>query len=111
MTAASDAMAARLRPLLDKKLGLVAKSMFGGIGFMLNGNMLIGTTAKGMLLVRIDPDRLDEALARPGAEPMQMGPRVMTGFLAVGATALPDAAAIESWIDYCLAYVRTLPAK
>jgi len=105
-------MAARLRPLLQKtKLAVVEKAMFGGIGFMLDGNMLIGTTAKGMLLVRIDPERLDEALARPGAEPMHMGPRVMTGFLAVGTAALPDDASLKSWIDYCLAYVRTLPAK
>jgi hypothetical protein len=44
MTAASDAMGERLRPLLK---GLVEKKMFGGLGFMLNGNMLVGTTAKG----------------------------------------------------------------
>jgi TfoX/Sxy family transcriptional regulator of competence genes len=111
VTAASDALAARLRPLLDRKLALVEKPMFGGIGFMHRGNMLIGTTAKGMLLVRVDPDRLDEALARPGAEPMHMGPRVMTGFLAVRDEALPDNAAIKGWIDYCLAYVKSLPAK
>jgi TfoX/Sxy family transcriptional regulator of competence genes len=111
VTAASDAIADRLRPLLaKKKLGLVEKKMFGGTGFMLDGNMLIGTTAKGALLVRIDPDKADEAVAR-GAEPMHMGPRVMTGFMAVGADALPDDASIKTWIDYCHAYVRTLPAK
>jgi TfoX/Sxy family transcriptional regulator of competence genes len=111
VTAASDAMADRLRPVLaKKKLALVEKPMFGGLGFMLNGNMLIGTTAKGALLVRIDPDKADEAQQR-GAELMHMGPRVMTGFMAVQPGALPDAASIRAWIDYCHTYVRTLPAK
>ena len=111
MTAASDAMAARLRPVLaGKRLELVEKTMFGGLGFMLAGNMLIGTTAKGALLVRVDPDKAKEALAH-GAEPMHMGPRLMTGFMAVSPSALPDAASIGAWVESCLAYVRTLPVK
>jgi TfoX/Sxy family transcriptional regulator of competence genes len=109
MTAASDAMGARLRPLVPK--GLVEKKMFGGLGFMLNGNMLVGTTAKGALLVRVDPDKMDDALKRPGAYAMHMGPKVMTGFIAVDPESLPDAAAIKDWIAYARAYVRTLPAK
>jgi TfoX/Sxy family transcriptional regulator of competence genes len=109
MTAASDAMGTRLRPLVPK--GLVEKKMFGGLGFMLNGNMLVGTTAKGALLVRVDPDKMDDALKRPGAYAMHMGPKVMTGFIAVDPESLPDAAAIKDWIAYARAYVRTLPAK
>ena len=108
MTAASDALADRLRPLL---LGLAEKSMFGGKGFMLNGNMAIGTTAKGALLVRIDPSRQSEALARPGAYEMHMGPRPMTGFIAVDPETLPDEAALHSWIAYARTYVETLPPK
>jgi TfoX/Sxy family transcriptional regulator of competence genes len=109
MTAASDAMGDRLRPLVPK--GLVEKKMFGGLGFMLNGNMLVGTTAKGALLVRVDPDKMGDALKRPGAYAMHMGPKVMTGFIAVDPESLPDAAAIKDWIAYARAYVRTLPAK
>ena len=108
MTAASDLMGERLRPLLG---GLVEKKMFGGLGFMLNGNMLAGTTAKGALLVRVDPARMDEALRRPGAYAMHMGDKVMTGFIAVDPGALPDAVAIEDWIAYARAYVETLPAR
>jgi TfoX/Sxy family transcriptional regulator of competence genes len=108
MTAASDAMGGRLRPLVK---GLVEKKMFGGLGFMLNGNMLVGTTAKGALLVRVDPANMDDALARPGAYAMHMGAKTMTGFIAVDPDALPDAAAIEDWIAYARAYVKTLPAK
>ena len=109
MTAASDVMGERLRPLVPK--GLVEKKMFGGLGFMLNGNMLIGTTAKGALLVRVDPDKMDDALKRPGAYAMHMGPKVMTGFIAVNPEALPDAKAIKDWIAYAQKYVKTLPAK
>lgn len=109
MTAASDVMGDRLRPLVPK--GLVEKKMFGGLGFMLNGNMLVGTTAKGALLVRIDPEKAAEALQRPGATAMHMGPRVMTGFIAVDPASLPDTAAIKGWIAYAAKYVKTLPPK
>jgi TfoX/Sxy family transcriptional regulator of competence genes len=109
VTAAADRLAGRLRPLLEKA-GVVEKKMFGGIGFMLAGNMLIGTTAKGALLVRIDPDKAEEALSR-GAELMHMGPRVMSGFVSVDAAKLPDDAALENWIAYATKYVKTLPAK
>ena len=109
MTAASDAMGDRLRPLVPKDLA--EKKMFGGLGFMLNGNMLIGTTAKGALLVRVDPEKMDEALQRPGAYAMHMGPRVMSGFIAVDPEALPNAAAIKDWIAYASKYVKALPAK
>jgi len=111
VTAASDATADRVRPVLaGKRLELVEKKMFGGLGFMHDGNMLVGTTAKGALLVRIDPEKADEAIAR-GAEPMHMGPRLMTGFMAVSPSALPDSASIGTWVQFCLAYVRSLPAK
>ena len=109
MTNASDAMGDRLRPLVPK--GLIEKKMFGGLGFMLNGNMLIGTTAKGALLVRVDPDKMGDALKRPGAYSMHMGPRVMTGFIAVDPVALPDSKAIKDWIAFAQNYVKTLPAK
>ena len=109
MSVASEELAARLRPLLAKA-GVEEKRMFGGIGFMLNGNMLIGTTAKGALLVRIDPDKADEALGR-GAELMHMGPRVMSGFVSVDVEKLPGDAALKEWIAYATKYVKTLPAK
>jgi TfoX/Sxy family transcriptional regulator of competence genes len=108
VTAAADAMADRLRPVLPE--GLEEKKMFGGLGFMLNGHMAIGTTAKGALLVRVDPDRIDAALAR-GAELMHMGSRVMTGFVSVDPQSLPDAGSIKAWVSYSLKYVKTLPPK
>ncbi|MEP7240203.1 MAG: TfoX/Sxy family protein [Devosia sp.] len=110
MTALSDALGERLRPLL-KTLPVVEKKMFGGLGFMLAGNMLIGTTAKGELLVRVDPDAVEAALARRGAHLMHMGPRIMTGFIAVGPEGTADAAALKDWIAFALPYVKALPPK
>lgn len=109
MSIASDTMGDRLRPLLPA--GLVEKKMFGGLGFMLHGNMAIGTTAQGELLVRIDPTKQAEALARPGAYQMHMGTRPMTGFVAVAASGTPDDAALGRWIAYALAFTETLPPK
>ncbi len=108
MTAASDAMGDRVRPLLAK-LTLVEKKMFGGLGFMLNGNMAVGTTAKGALLVRVDPEKIDDAVER-GAEIMHMGPRPMTGFVFVDPAQLSDKA-LKAWVAYSLKYAKTLPAK
>ena len=104
MTTASDAMGDRLRPLLPA--GLIEKKMFGGIGFMLSGNM-----AKGELLVRIDPARQAEALAMPGAYQMHMGARPMTGFIAVEANGTADDDALNRWIAYALGFAKTLPPK
>ncbi len=109
MSAQSDALATRLRPLLATR-PLVEKKMFGGIGFMLNGNMAIGTTAKEELLVRIDPQKQAEALARPGAYQMHMGSRPMTGFIAVTTDHLDDPS-LADWIAYSLGYAETLPPK
>ena len=109
MSTASDAMGDRLRPLLPA--GLVEKKMFGGIGFMLKGNMAVGTTAKGELLVRIDPAKQAEALALPGAFQLHMGARAMTGFIAVEPSGTPDDAALTRWIAYALSFAKTLPPK
>ncbi|MEO6014688.1 MAG: TfoX/Sxy family protein [Devosia sp.] len=109
MTAASDAMAERVRPLLAKYPSLIEKQMFGGLGFMLDGNMAVGTTAKGALLVRVDPAKIDDAVEK-GAEIMHMGPRPMTGFVFVDAAALSDKA-LKDWVAYSLKYAKTLPPK
>ncbi|HWA18483.1 MAG TPA: TfoX/Sxy family protein [Devosia sp.] len=108
---ASDALAKRLRPLLMKRHGMVEKKMFGGVGFMLHGNMTVGTTAKGELLVRIDPDRQQAALARAGAFQMLMGERQMTGFIGVAADAVDDQDELKGWVDYALRYVTLMPPK
>lgn len=83
--------------------------MFGGIGFMLNGNMVAAASRRGLQL-RVGKDRQGEVLARPGARPMEMRGRVMEGYVYVDPSALTDGD-IEAWLRPALAFVQTLPSK
>ena len=111
MSAASDALAVRIRAALGPRPDIEEKKMFGGIGFMLGGNMMVGVSAKGALMVRADPDAINETLALPGAAQMHMGERVMKGFITVADDAIADPAALAGWIARAETYVRTMPAK
>ena len=82
--------------------------MFGGIGFMLNGNMVAATSDRG-LLVRVGEPGEPEALTRPGAEPMLMSGRKMRGYIRVKGTL--DARSVKSWLRLARAFVESLPAK
>jgi len=82
--------------------------MFGGIGFMLNGNMVAATSDRG-LLVRVGEPGETEALSRPNAEPMLMNGRVMKGYIRIKGTL--DARSVKSWLRLARAFVETLPAK
>ena len=106
-----EALAGRLRAALRGQDGLGEKRMFGGLAFLLHGHMTIAASSRGGIMVRVDPAREDELLARPGVEPMVMRGRPMTGWLRVAAGELDDDAALEAWVDEGVAYVRTLPPK
>jgi TfoX/Sxy family transcriptional regulator of competence genes len=83
--------------------------MFGGLCFMLNGNMVAGTSKRG-LLVRVGKDQRPDALARPNAKPMEMGGRLMQGYIFVD-PAPRDQPALQDWLELAVAFVRTLPPK
>src|SRR5258708_14620555 len=83
--------------------------MFGGIGFMLNGNLLAAASKRG-LLVRVGELRQANALARVGARPMSMRGRTMEGFIYVDPPALTGRA-VQAWLRLSLEFVRTLPPK
>jgi len=83
--------------------------MFGGIGFMLNGNLLAGASRRGLLL-RVGSDREAEALRQPGARPMVMRGRTMPGYVYVDPPAL-TAASVSACLALAIPYVRTLPPK
>jgi TfoX/Sxy family transcriptional regulator of competence genes len=83
--------------------------MFGGIGFMLNGNLIAGASKRG-LLVRLGKDRQGDALAQPGARPMVMRGRTMEGYIYVDPPALNDQA-VQKWLQLAVAFVQTLPPK
>jgi TfoX/Sxy family transcriptional regulator of competence genes len=83
--------------------------MFGGIGFMLNGNLLAGASPRGLLL-RVGREREAEALGRAGARPLVMRGRTMEGYVYVDPPALSPEA-VRGWIELALPYVRALPPK
>jgi TfoX/Sxy family transcriptional regulator of competence genes len=87
------------------------KKMFGGVAFMINGNMSLGITNKDDMMVRFDGARHAEILEWPGAKPMTYGHGNMTGFLFVDADAVAGAKALEKWVKLSLAYVNGLPEK
>ncbi|MBU1176610.1 MAG: TfoX/Sxy family protein [Alphaproteobacteria bacterium] len=104
-------LADRIRAALADRPGIVEKKMFGAMAFMIDGNMLVAPMKGGNLLVRVGKHAHDAALARPGAQPMTMGDRTMSGFVEVGGDVLEDDAALEEWIARADAFVATLPPK
>jgi TfoX/Sxy family transcriptional regulator of competence genes len=108
MTADYD-LAAGVRAALSGAGTVREVKMFGGIGFMLNGNMVAAASRRG-LLVRVGKDRQRDALAQPGARPMEMRGRTMEGYIYVDPPALTDSA-VQAWLRLALAFVQTLPPK
>jgi hypothetical protein len=104
-----EALAERLRELLDSEPA-VEKKVFGGLAFLVGGNMAVAASGQGGLLVRVDPEATDELLAEPGAGEMDMGRGPMKGWLRVDPDVL-DGETLARWVNRALNYVRTLPPK
>ncbi len=106
-----DELADRIRAALPPGAHTIEKKMFGGIAFMLDGNMLLCPTRDGALMVRVGKDGMAAALERPGAQIMEMSGRSMNGFVLLSGDALEDDDTLADWVDLALAFVRTLPPK
>lgn len=111
MSVASEETAERIRALIGHRPGLTERRMFGGICFMLRGNMLCGAMKAGAMLLRVGPERYADALTRSGAAPMQMGERTMAGFIEVAQDAIEDEDALADWLAYAESFVTGLPPK
>jgi TfoX/Sxy family transcriptional regulator of competence genes len=106
---AVDELAANVRVALAGTANVREVRMFGGIGFMLNDNMIAATSKRG-LLVRVGRKQQHDALSRPGTRPMEMRGRVMEGYVHVDPSAL-TAGATRELLQLALAFVQTLPPK
>jgi TfoX/Sxy family transcriptional regulator of competence genes len=103
-------LADRIREQLSGE-SYTEKKMFGGLAFLVGGNMSVAASGQGGLLVRVDPEQNDSLLAEPGVAPMEMGGRgPMRGWLRVEAAVLDDAA-LRTWVQRGVGYARSLPAK
>jgi hypothetical protein len=101
-------LAGAVRSALSGVKAVSEVNMFGGVGFMLNGNLLVGASKRGLLL-RVGHDRQSDALARPGTRQMEMRGRVMDGYVYVDPPIAPDT--VRGWVDMARAFVGTLPPK
>jgi TfoX/Sxy family transcriptional regulator of competence genes len=90
---------------------VVEKRMFGGLGFMLDGNLTVAASRRGGLLVRTDPADAEKVESQPGVEPMESAGRRMPGWVFVSPDALGSEAELDAWVDRALAFVATLPPK
>ena len=86
------------------------KRMFGGLCFMIAGNMCCGILGD-RLMARVGPDAYSTLLAKPGAGEMDFTGRPMKGMLMIDADTVADDAALQDWLSHCFAFVRTLPPK
>ena len=104
-------LADRVRDLVESESGLTEKKMFGGLSFLINGNLAVGASSKGGLLLRVNPTETEELLTRPDAGPFEMRGREMSGWLHVHATAETSDDQLAEWVGHGVRYARSLPAK
>ncbi len=105
-----EQLAQRIRRHIGKRKGVIEKKMFGGLAFLLHGNMSCGVHGTE-LIVRIDPPETGEALAQPGTRIFDITGRPMKGWLLVSDSSLADEAALAKWVNRGLEYAATLPKK
>jgi TfoX/Sxy family transcriptional regulator of competence genes len=106
-----EELADRIRALLGDRAGLTEKKMFGGLGFMIGGNMAIAASGQGGILVRVDPEQSAELVATTAAEPMEMRGRQMAGWLRVDTADVADDDALGEWVERGAAFAGSLPPK
>jgi TfoX/Sxy family transcriptional regulator of competence genes len=103
-----EALAERIRTLIGDEPALSEMKMFGGLAFLINGNMAVAASGQGGLLVRVDPDESDELVRTTKAEPMEMRGRSMAGWLRVDAQTEKE---MQEWVHRGVSYARSLPPK
>jgi TfoX/Sxy family transcriptional regulator of competence genes len=104
-------LAVRIRELVSAEPNLTEKKMFGGLAFLVGGNMAIAASGQGGALVRVDPEQSDDLVAKTNAELMVMRGRAMRGWLRVDNTDLRTKSQLAKWVDRGTSYARSLPAK
>jgi len=106
-----EELADRLREALQEVDGLTEKRMFGGLAFLVHGNMAVAASSKGGLMLRVDPAENDALLREPHTGPMVMRGRATDGWLRVDAEALDDDGGLDRWVARGVARARSLPPK
>lgn len=110
MTKADEALVERIRPFMKNRKGYSEQKMFGGVCFMINGNMCVGPW-KGSLIVRLDKAKHEETQSEPYVGLMDITGKVMKGWATVSPAGIKKDDDLKAWIDRAVKFARTLPAK
>jgi TfoX/Sxy family transcriptional regulator of competence genes len=103
-------LAARMRAILARKDDIEERKMFGGVGFLLNGNMLVGVW-KNSIIVRLGHDKYLDALAEPHVREFDITGKPMKGWIMVEPEGVQDDDQLKDWIGRATTFVKTLPKK
>jgi TfoX/Sxy family transcriptional regulator of competence genes len=106
-----EALADRIRELIGSEHNLTERKMFGGLAFLIGGNMAIAASGQGGILVRADPAQSDQLVASTKARPMEMRGRQMAGWLRVDTDDVATKTELAQWVEIGTGYARSLPAK
>jgi TfoX/Sxy family transcriptional regulator of competence genes len=106
-----EQLAERIRELLADEPNVREQRMFGGLAFLIGGNMAVAASGQGGALVRVDPEESDALVVKTKARPMEMRGREMRGWLRVDDEDLRTKRQLAKWVDLGRAYARSLPQK
>jgi TfoX/Sxy family transcriptional regulator of competence genes len=106
----SKSLAARIRQVIGRRRGIVEKKMFGGVGFLLDGNMLVGVW-QDSLIARLGPDEGPQALKKPHVREFDITGRAMKGWVMVEPDGMETDRQLSDWIERATQFVATLPVK
>jgi TfoX/Sxy family transcriptional regulator of competence genes len=104
-------LANRIRELLGSERGVEEKRMFGGLAFLINGNMSVAVSGQGGLMVRVSREDTDKLLTRSHVSPMVMAGREARGWLRVDVEGVQTKRQLQSWVSRGVGFARSLPAK
>ena len=104
-------LANRLRELVSSEKGVTEKKMFGGLAFLINGNMAVSASGQGGLLLRCDPEETDALVKKPHADAFVMRGRAMDGWLRIDPEGVKTKRELASWVKRGVGYARSLPPK
>lgn len=106
-----EGLAARIRDMVQGEPGLTEKRMFGGLAFLVHGNMAVSASGQGGMLLRVDPELTESLVDGQRVRRFEMRGREMDGWLRVDTEAVDADEDLRSWVEHGLAYARSLPPK
>ena len=107
-----ERLADRIRELVSDEPRLTEMKMFGGLAFLIDGNMAVGVTGQGGALIRVDPAESAHLMATTAAQPMVMGGRSMgSGWLRVDVEHVRTERQLQKWVEIGVSFARSLPPK